>query len=125
MPFGSAYKQAQLWHETECDYHLSGWASDTNLVYTSECWPGMSLYNIHDGEEEWILQEMEPADFVSSSVHRWNNSEYLGQPASLQESSQYPFLTLERSASPDGQWEAIVVRWFYGPSDVVLVGQNQ
>ncbi len=122
---GSAYKQAQLVHETKCDYHLSGWASETTLAYTSACLPGTWLHNISDGEKEWILSGTETADFVSTAVTRWNNREYLGQPAALQESSAFPFLTLERSPSPDGQWEAIVVRWFYGPSDVVLVERTR
>jgi hypothetical protein len=121
MSFGSTYKQAQLVHEAQCDYHLSGWATETTLAYTSACLPGMWLYDMQNGEKEWILSESETADFISTSVTRWNNSEYLPQPAALQESSAFPFLTLQRSTSPDRQWEAIVVRWFYGPSDVVLV----
>lgn len=118
---GSAYKQAQLMHEAECDYHLSGWATETALAYTSACWPGTWLYDTHSGSNEWVLSGNETADFASSSVTRWNNVDYLGQPVSLQASGQFPFLTLEKSRSPDGQWEAVVVRWFYGPSDIVLV----
>lgn len=123
--FGSAYKQAQLVHEGQCDYHLSGWASEMTLAYTSACLPGMWLYDMQNGEKEWILSGSETADFISTSVTRWNNSEYLPQPAALQESSAFPFLTLQRSTSPDGEREAIVVRWFYGPSDVVLVERTR
>jgi hypothetical protein len=39
--------------------------------------------------------------------------------------SQFPFLTLEQAKSPDGRYEAIVVRWFYGPSDIVIVERGE
>lgn len=121
--FGSAYKQAQLVHEGQCDYHLSGWVSETTVAYTYACLPGVWLHDMQNGEKEWVLSGVETADFVSTSVAHWNR-EYLQQPVALQESSAFPFLTLERSSSPDGQWEAVVVRWFYGPSDVVLVARS-
>lgn len=123
--FSSAYKEVQLVHEAECDFSLSGWATETTLAYSSACWPGTWLYDVQNGENEWVLSEGKTADFVSTSVTRWNNVEYLPQPASLQESGSFPFLTLERSSSPDGQWEAVVVRWFYGPSDIVLVERTR
>jgi hypothetical protein len=48
----------------------------------------------------------------------------LNPPASLVRQGSLPFLTLERAVSPDGRWEAVVVRRFYGPSDIVLVELN-
>lgn len=123
--FGSAYKQAQLAHEAECDYHLSGWASETTLAYTSACLPGLWLHDLQNGGSEWVVSESETTDFASTSVTRWNNREYLTQSAALQASGAFPFLTLERSSSPDGQREAVVVRWFYGPSDIVLVERTR
>ena len=123
--FSSAYKQAQLTHEASCDYHLAGWASATTVAYTSDCWPGAWLYDGQAGERGWALRGTEATALLSSSVDRWNKTEYLQQPMALQESSSFPFLTLERSVSPDGQREAVVVRWFYGPSDVVLVERTR
>jgi hypothetical protein len=55
------------------------------------------------------------------TVTRWDGRGYLSPPASLVTADGFPFLTLERTVSPDGRWEAVVVRRFYGPSDIVLV----
>lgn len=123
--FGSAYKQAQLDHGGQCDYHLSGWISETTVAYTYACLPGMWLYDMQNGDSEWMLSGSETAEFISTSVTPGDHRDYLPQPAALQESGLYPFLTLERSSSPDGRWDAIVVRWFYGPSDIVLVERTK
>ncbi len=119
--FSSAFKQAQLSHEGGCDYHLSGWASNSTLTYTSDCWPGVWQYNLDNSETDWDLQGKKAIG--TEDVRRWNGKEYLSQPINLQEAGKYPFLTLDRAVSPDGRWEAIVVRWFYGPSDIVVTSR--
>jgi hypothetical protein len=121
--YSGAYKQAQLRHEGECDYRLAGWISDTMLAYTSACWPGAWRYEVTSGEKVWSLGASGEIAPAAAAVRRGNGRLYLQEPDSLRQGGEYPFLTLERAASPGGQWEAIVVRWFYGPSDIVIVGR--
>ena len=123
-PYSNAFKQAQLAYEGGCDYHLSGWSTGDSLYYTSDCWPGIWRYETNTGETNWSLIGNEEARINKSSLQRWNGYSYLTQPASLRESSAYPFLTLDRAVSPNGRWEAVVVRWFYGPSDIVLISED-
>jgi hypothetical protein len=123
-PFSSAFKQAQLTYESGCDYHLAGWSEEDTLYYTSDCWPGLWHHATSTGETNWSLVGNEEARISKSSLQRWNGAAYLDQPTILRESSAYPFLTLERVTSPSGRWEAVVVRWFYGPSDIVLISRG-
>ena len=123
-PFSSAFKQAQLTYESGCDYHLTGWSTEDTLSYTSDCWTGLWHHSTSTGETNWSLVENEAARISTSSLQRWNGSVYLDQPTSLLGASAYPFLTLERAVSPSGRWEAVVVRWFYGPSDIILISQD-
>jgi hypothetical protein len=121
--YSSALKQAQHIHEAECDQHLAGWSADGSLAYTSECWPGVWRYDpVTEQRRTALLGWAERFD--AASLQRWEGSQYLFPPAGLDQAGRYPFLTLERSTSPDGRWEAVVVRWFYGPSDVILVGPD-
>ncbi len=122
-PYSGAFKQAQRIHEAECDYHLAGWSADGSLAYTSACWPGVWRYDAASEQTRWSLVGW-LGRFGAARVQRWDGQHYLSPPAALDDAGGFPLLTLERSASPDGRWEAVVVRWFYGPSDVVLIGSG-
>jgi hypothetical protein len=117
--FSSSFKQAQQVHQAQCDYHLTGWSAEGELGYRSECRPGSWWYDPQADQARWGLFAWAAAR--AGSVTRWDGHTYLNPPAHLVTADGFPFLTLERAVSPDGRWEAVVVRRFYGPSDVVLV----
>ncbi|MBL8046456.1 MAG: hypothetical protein JNL09_07945 [Anaerolineales bacterium] len=112
-----AFKQFQLAFEIQCDFSLLGWTEAGNLQYTSACQPGVWTYSSATQTSTWALFNF---DTPSKAITRWDGQQYLAQPAGLLE-RDFPFLTLERATAPNGQWEAVVVRWFYGPSDVLLI----
>lgn len=125
-PYSAAYRQAQLTHEAECDYHLFGWSAEGVLEYTSECLPGIWSYAPSAATTRWsLLRSSLP---TAAPIERWDGYTYLERPESirLNPPDEYTLiLNLERSVSPDGQWEAIVVRWVYGPSEIVVVRKAQ
>lgn len=123
--YSSAFKQAQLVHEGECDYHLLGWSPQGELSYRSACLPGIWHYALNTDRSIWSLNWGGAAPSNPTSIIRWDGQQYLSQPSSLTDSAGSPFLTLERAVSADGQWEAVVVRRFYGPSDIVLVSHTR
>lgn len=123
--FSHAYKQAQILHEGQCDYTLVGWVNDEILNYHSACWPGTYQFDVRTGKRGWSLTKANSVDWDTESVRRWDGWQYLRQPTSLKSTLAYPFITLEWAKSPDGLWNAIVVRRIYGPSDVVIVRRIQ
>jgi hypothetical protein len=117
--YSSSFKRAQQAHEAQYDYHLIGWSAEGGLGYRSACQAGTWRYD--PATDRSTLAVLGVWDTSSGSVVRWDGHSYLDPPAGLVTADGFHFLTLERAVSPDGRWEAVVVRRFYGPSDVVLV----
>lgn len=122
--YSSAYKQAQVMHEGNCAYNLAGWATNSTLYYRSACWPGLWRYDLLTRKTTWSFFAREDAQVNNASVQRWNGYSYLPHPEHLTGAGEYPFLTLEKALSPDGKWEAVLMRRIYGPSDIVVVSQS-
>lgn len=126
--YSDSYKRAQHTHESGCDYTLIGWSVDGMFFYQTDCWPGVWRYNVVTEETEWslflsLMKGSEPAHLDTTTVQRWDAQRGFPETETLQQAGQYPFKTLEKAMSPDGQWEVLVVKWYYGPGDIVVVSQ--
>ena len=106
-----------------CAYALRGWDDDGNLYYTENC--GKRVY-------EW---QYSPASDtrtrLSLSLPNATHQQVVSRPVDhvtaifrgdlqLQLAIREPVLR-----SPDGAWDAFVVRHVYGPEDVVVVAKRQ
>lgn len=123
---GSALKTAQREHETGwCKYTLYGWGDENQLYYRSSCRLGYRRYDPTTGKTRWLMSiPIAVRDNAPPYRRRMFGSPSSWSPSlGLLLSTQYPF-PVEMYyivTSPDGQWQALALREFYGPHDVVVL----
>lgn len=112
-----------------CEYTVLGWSAEGALFYQEACrdnLPQIWAYDPDEGTEPRrveaalidLLQEAVPR----SSILEWVRSPRV-RPADAEPMVRNLKVRVDGLASPDGRWVAVVVRYIYGPEDVIVLGQ--
>ncbi|MGB5933274.1 MAG: hypothetical protein WBH57_09440 [Anaerolineae bacterium] len=125
---GSVVKRGQaFWEIRTCDYIVQGWSSDGVLYYEEACKdraPQVWAYN-PDLDSHPRQVDAAPIDLMQKTVPRSWILERVWSPG-VHPSDAEPGVRAIKVrehgvASPDGRWVAVVVRWVYGPEDVIVL----
>jgi hypothetical protein len=121
-------KSYQSFVETRtCEYTVLGWGSEGTLYYQETCEDGdPQTWSYAPGfESEPSAIEASPPDLFQQTVPRraildWVRAQRV-RPADAEPSVRGLAVRVDGLASPDGRRVAVVVRYIYGPEDVLVL----
>lgn len=111
-----------------CTYTLCGWDANNVPYYEASCQSGYRRYNPANGEIQRTSalpedMKINPADESETDpAQRFISSKDV---EGFDPSAVYPVFAYNGIVSPDGEWQAVAFREFYGPHDIVVLHARQ
>jgi hypothetical protein len=129
--WGSAVKRYQATLETRtCDYAVLGWSPESVLFYEENCQDSRPRIWAYDPDEDRRarLVAAAPGNLVQEPIPRKSVLEQVRvpsvRPADAEPMVRNLAVRVDGLASPDGRWVGVVVRYVYGPEDVLVLAQE-
>ncbi len=121
----AALKSAQRRHESAwCHYTLNGWSAENQLYYQSSCVPGYWRFDLASQTRSWSMilpQSVALENTVEQMTVSVGQGIEQAQLPGFASGTAYPVVAYAMTASAETNVQAVAIREYYGPHDIVII----